>query len=291
MHDQTPSLTAEIVAAHRAVESSREAGMRLCCDPLARSFLSPRVGVLGRSIIPERLAVWIYETLFPGNHTYLAIRTKYLDDCLRSCLEEGLEQLVILGAGYDSRPYRFESLKDRVRVFEVDHPATQKAKLCKLKGLFGSVPQHVSYVSVDFVKERLEERLFQCGYDRNLKTLFLWEGVTYYITADAVDKTLDFVAHNSGKGSSIVFDYTYSTVVNGTCRLKGAKILTTILKIMGEPFRFGIEIGEVGHFLARRGFHKINDATYHHFKKAYLTGMNGNRCLTAIFGIVQAFVT
>jgi methyltransferase (TIGR00027 family) len=135
-----------------------------------------------------------------------------MDDYLGACLRAGIEQLVILGAGLDSRAYRIEGLKGQVRVFEVDHPATQAAKLAKLTKLFGALPAHVTYVPIDFDAETLE-KLFDFGYSRQHKTLFIWEGVVHYLTAEAVDQTLSFVSKHSGAGSSIIFDYVYTSAL------------------------------------------------------------------------------
>ncbi|MGB8312113.1 MAG: class I SAM-dependent methyltransferase [Halobacteriota archaeon] len=99
---------------------------------------------------------------------FVVARERYIDDYLRSCIDGGLEQLVILGTGYDSRAYRFEGLK-RAKVFEVDHPATQRIKVVKLKTALGKLPENVVFVSIDFIKETLGRRLNACGYDNRLK--------------------------------------------------------------------------------------------------------------------------
>ena len=290
MKERTPSVTAGTIAAHRAIDTERPAGERICNDPLARSFLTPGMKVIGKSWIPEKAALWIYEKVFPGFHSYFAIRTRYLDDCLAACLEEGLEQLVILGAGYDSRAYRFEKLRAQVAVFEVDHPATQQAKLRILRETFGAAPHHVSYVAIDFGHETLAAGLRQTGYDPQLKTLFLWEGVTYYITAAAVDETLAFVAGNSAPGSSIVFDYTHPDVVAGTSVPREARAWRRVVRRFGEPLVFGIDDDAVEKYLLQQGFDKVINATHDVFRKKYLSGTMRQRSLTSIFGIARATV-
>ena len=219
---------------------------------------------------------------------YIVARTKYLDDHVRQCLEAGLEQVVVLGAGFDSRAYRFERLKADVRVFEVDHPATQRAKQEKLEEIFGCIPEHVVYVPVDFTKECLEDRLLKHGYDPRRKTLFIWEGVTYYITAEAVDRTLAFVANHSGPGSSIIFDYVYPSVVDGTCPRREAKLWRRTMIPRGEALLFGIEHGTIEEFLALRGFHKVTNVTHTRLKQDYFKGKNRRRTISPIFAIVHA---
>jgi methyltransferase (TIGR00027 family) len=288
MKERTPSVTAGTIAAHRAIESRRPADERICFDPLAERFISASMKVIGESWMPERFALWLYEKMLPGFHTYFAVRTRYLDDYLRSCLDSGIEQLVILGAGYDSRVYRFEKPNRPFRAFEVDHPATQQEKLAKLKVMFASLPSHVSYVPVDFSKEALENKLSASGYDNTKKTLFIWEGVTYYLSAQAVDETLAFVAKNSGKGTSIIFDYTSPSVIDGTAEQREAKVWRRAVRGFGEPLTFGIEAASIENFLQQRGFDKLANATQETLRNAYLTGANQKRFLTSVFNIVYA---
>ena len=96
---------------------------------------------------------------------FLTVRERHIDEYLKTCLAHGVQQVVILGAGYDARAYRFDEFKRGVKVFEVDHPATQQAKLKKLAKIFGGVPQYVTYVPIDFNTQTLEQRLRECGYD------------------------------------------------------------------------------------------------------------------------------
>ena len=132
-------------------------------------------------------------------------------------------------------------MKEKVRVFEVDHPDTHNVKIKKVKEIFGSLPDHVTYVPVDFETENLGERLVIQGYDRSLKTLFLLEGLVMYIPPEAVDETLSFIAKNSGKGSVILFDYYLESVVDGTCELEVGKNILNYTKQQGEPLQFGIK--------------------------------------------------
>jgi methyltransferase (TIGR00027 family) len=200
-----------------------------------------------------------------------------------------MDQLVIMGAGYDSRPYRFEELKNKM-VFEVDYPATQEMKIKKVKRIYGSLPDHVVYIPVDFQRETLEKRLFENGYDRKRKTLFIWEGVTTYITAEAVDNTLSFVANNSGPGSTIIFSYVFRSAAEGTSGMEGAEKWRKALEKRGEPPVFGIEGSEIGEFLLKRGFCHVKNKNMEDLKKVYFIGNNQNRKAFPWAGIVYATV-
>ena len=283
MKKNQSSITAQGSAFARALESSRPAGERVCYDPLARQMLSPAFYLLCR------LSVGYGEKRAPGVMGYLAARTRYIDDYVQSCIADGIEQLVILGAGLDSRAYRFEPLKQRVQVFEVDHPATQQDKIEKVKKVLKTLPDHVTYIPIDFNTETMG-KLFAFGYNSRLKTLFIWEGVTYYLAADAVDSTLEFVRKNSGQGSSIIFDYVYTSALT-TARKRGEVArMQRYSRFTGEGLIFGIEEGKVEEFLSRRGYTQIKNATSEDFKRAYFSGANQKRPVAPIYAIVHATV-
>jgi methyltransferase (TIGR00027 family) len=271
------------------MESLKPAEERVCYDPMAKDFLSSGFSLIGRSKLVRRFGLWYADWKSPGIPGLVIIRTRYIDEYLMSCLKDGLDQLVIMGAGYDSRPYRFEGLKNKM-VFEVDYPATQEIKIQKVKQLFGSLPGHVVYVPIDFQKETLENKLIENGYDRKRKTVFIWEGVTVYITADAVDNTLFFVANHSGAGSRIIFSYVYRSAVDGTSGIREAEKWRKALEKRGEPPVFGIEGSEVKEFLLKRGFCHVKDANMEDLQKVYFIGKNRNRKACHWAGIVCATV-
>jgi methyltransferase (TIGR00027 family) len=248
MRRDQSSITAMGIAVNRAFESSKPPGERICYDPLARHFVNPAL----YQILKFFLVLGYAERRGPGVQAFLALRERYIDDYMQECLDAGIEQLVILGAGFDSRAYRFESLRGRVQVFEVDHPATQRVKLEKLKKLLGALPDYVIYVPIDFDQERLGERLCASGYDKRLKTLFIWQGVTYYLTPEAIDDTLAFVAKNSGRGSSIIFDYMYASALSARHKRGEVASMQRYRGITGEGLTFGIEEGAIDEFLNRR---------------------------------------
>ena len=241
------STTAEQMALSRAIETRKPAAERICGDPLAERFLGAKYRMLlwGR---PLRNAVeTLIEQRFAGHHYYVIARTRYFDDFLQQRLAGGAEQLVILGAGFDSRPYRFSDRLGGVQVFEVDHPATSAAKQAKVRALIGEIPANVAYVRVDFTVDNLADKLLGCGYDTTRPTVFLWEGVTPYLDLEAVG------------GSAIVFDYILRSVVEGTCTLRGAANEFAKMSSTSEPLTFGIDEGQGPAFLVSRGFQNVVD--------------------------------
>jgi methyltransferase (TIGR00027 family) len=278
MRKRQSSFTAMGIAVARAVESERPAGEQICYDPYAQKFVPVWLYSLLRFFIRSGYT----ERRGPGVNGFLVARDRYMDDVLQACLKEGLEQLVILGAGYDARAYRFDLAG--VNVFEVDHPATQADKLVKLRAIFGHVPEHVTYVPVDFNAQSLEARLLESGYDPQRKTLFIWQGVSMYLIAEAVDATLAFVVNGSGAGSAIVFDYLYQSVLDARQRSE-IRGMRRYRFITGEGLTFGIPEGKVEAFLKERGFRLVNDVDVDDLKTTYFTGRNAGRAVAGGYGI------
>ena len=205
-----PSKTAVYVTAARAVGAKDPDPQLRNPDYLAIKFLGPRE----RAVVPElhldalnldfdsaikQIGVWIVAVM-----TY---RTKRFDAALLDALQDGARQVVVLGAGFDSRAYRFQSQLGDVRVMEVDYGPTQAYKKQRLGEILDVIPSNVSFVPMDFTKDNLLEQLRNAGYSEQQKTFFLWEGVTYYLPESAVKDTLHFVRDHSAAGSRIAFDY------------------------------------------------------------------------------------
>jgi len=184
-------------------------------------------------------------------------RTRHIDESVRESLKLGGTQLVILGAGLDSRAYRFRNELGAGRAFEVDFPPTQEYKKTRIRGVLGSLPRHVTYVPIDFTKQDLRTVLDRAGYDEGRKTTFVWEGVSFYIPEDAVDATLRFVATHSAPGSRIVFDYMLESNVKNPSG--SAADLLKRLAALKEPMIFGIPDEDREGFITRRGLTIASD--------------------------------
>jgi methyltransferase (TIGR00027 family) len=289
--EKGPSKMAELIALHRFGESRKPESERICYDPYAVHFVNPETLAMAATN-PEKTKEMseYYERLFPGLANSIRARVRYFDDFVKGLLNEGIEQLVILGAGYDTRAYRIDGLKGKIRVFEVDHPVTQRVKIEKIKEIFGSLPDHVMFVPVDFETDNFGEKLLEQGYDRSRKTLFILEGLIMYIPPDAVDETLSFIVKNSGKGSSIIFDYYVESVVDGTCELEVGKNIRNFLVQQGEPLQFGIKEEVTETFLAARGFSGIKNVTAEEYKKLYFQGVNKDRTVCSLLLFAHAVV-
>ena len=187
----------------------------------------------------------------PGPRPSAIARTRLIDDVI-AALDARIGQVVILGAGFDSRAHRLGALTDRT-VFEVDHPATQATKRAIVDRI-GLGDAKVVYVAVDFERDALDARLVAEGFDPKVPSLFLWEGVTNYLTADAVDATLATIRSLGAAGSVLVFTYVHAGVLDGSADFPEARRWLKGVELSGEPWTFGFRPDEVGGYLEARGF-------------------------------------
>ena len=191
-----PSRTAFAAAAHRAAHQILEQG-RIFADPLAVRILGEDAETVVREAEarPERRLM----------RTFIAVRTRYAEDALAAAVERGVGQLVVLGAGLDTFAYR-SPFGDRLRIFEVDYPATQAWKRERLGAAGIPLPGSLTFAPIDFERQTLAEGLAAAGFDPAQQTFFTWLGVVPYLTEEAIWSTLGFIAGLPG-GAHVVFDY------------------------------------------------------------------------------------
>jgi methyltransferase (TIGR00027 family) len=191
-----PSRTAWAAAFHRAAHQVLEQG-RIFADPLALRILGEDADAIARQA--EERATGRRMRIF------IAVRTRFAEDALAAAVERGVRQLVVLGAGLDTYAYR-GALRDRLRIFEVDHPATQVWKRQLLADAAIPLPVWLTFAPIDFERETLTEGLAAAGFDPARQTFFTWLGVVPYLSEEAVWSTLGFIA-SLPHGAHVVFDY------------------------------------------------------------------------------------
>ena len=287
---QKGSMTSKETLRWRAIESLRPEDERVCYDNMANDFMDRPWQSFSRNRFMRKLLIRQSNKDFIGMGGFIVARTRYIDEFLKAQIAEGIKQLVILGAGYDSRAYRFNLLDVGMKVFEVDHPDTQVLKMMKVKMVLGSMPKHAIYVHVDFAHEKLEINLPKNGYDSGLKTLFIWEGVTMYLPEESVNRTLAFIAAYSGEGSCVIFDYLFESAIDGTSQLKEAQMMRMHCAKLREPLHFGLKEDAVGGFLLSRGFSLLENTTATSLKNTYFKGKAQQRKVFPLAAIVCAKV-
>lgn len=281
MPENKASVSAGGVAILRAIETEKPDSIRICDDPIAK-YMGPKSSPFALWAMKSFINSRLYDRMSTGALGLITIRERYIDDYLKTSLSEGLDQVVILGAGFDTRAYCIEGI-EKTRVFEIDQPLTQAEKLLRLKKVIDPLPQHVTFLPVDFNTQTLAERLLTSGYNEKGKTLFIWQGVTYFLTKEGVDSTLAFIANHSRPGSAVIFDYMYTETLHEK-RLKQAA------KTSGEPYLFGIDPDQIEPFLTQRGFRDVHSKDFEELKRIYFTGKNASWLVPPGMAIASARV-
>jgi methyltransferase (TIGR00027 family) len=289
--DDRPSETAMTVAFCRALSFIEEDEALKGDDYMAEIFLNEE------SVKPlkdKASIVWVKKNVMTdGSYEFLISRTKYFDEVVKEALSDEIPQIVFLGAGYDSRVFRFEKMNKSSKIFELDVKSTQQRKIEMLKKANVAVPANLKFVEVDFTKERLIDCLIAAGYKREMKTLFIWEGVTYYLTQKDVDNTLEMVKSNSPAGSIITFDYVI-TAPDMATRYKAKEVAEKMReRYSAEPVQKGIiEEGKLGEYLSERGFNLVEHYTPEEMENKFILSKEGVPAgrITAIFCLAKAVV-
>jgi len=261
---RTAHLTAWVRALGRLTAGEAANG-----DYLAEQFLLPSQRRFNR--LP-RVSRWLLERLAPGAFGYFNARTRYFDEVLHRESLAGLDQLVLLGAGFDSRPWRFARELGGARVFEVDLAQNLSIRSERMAGHPAAAAPAVS-VPIDFDRDDLAEALSARGYRASARTLFLWEGVTYYLPASAVQAVLSTIATLSREGSSLVFDYVTQSFFEGDHTSHGAARLADGWRRLGNVHRSGV--ADASSLLARFGFQLRSELDAVELERRYLSQLPG----------------
>lgn len=262
MRTDRASRTAQHNALFRALDARRPPSERIADDRLAVHFLPLEFRILAEiARVPAALRAIekVIDGRWPGPRSGVVVRTRMLDDAIFQALPS-VDQVLILGAGLDTRAHRLPGM-GRVQVFEVDHPSTQATKKRAVHHAVGAVPDSVRFVPVEFGRDDVAQALAAAGFCSGLPTLVLWEGVTNYLSADAVDATFRFVASTVGAGSPILFTYVDRDILDGSSTFEGARESRQHVERVGEPYTFGFDPAEVAPYLAERGIRLVRDVS------------------------------
>jgi methyltransferase (TIGR00027 family) len=255
--DDKPSRTARFVAAARALGAILPDDAQLIDDPFGARVASgavARLVALSRRAPALRPLLRVAAAPMLPMIAYMQVRSRLIDDVLRRFVGFGGAQLVILGAGFDARAARLADVLDGVRVYEVDHPATQALKRAR----FGDL--RVSFLPWDFERDPLASlgaRLAALGHDPTRPTLTLWEGVTMYLTEPAIADSVAAVRAWSAKGSQLCFSYVERRQIDHP-KLT-TRILKAAVRVWGEPWRFGWDPRALGGWLGAHGYRLVSD--------------------------------
>ena len=268
--------TAQGVAKQRLIETLAKSDKRIINDPYADRFV---IGAGLIKLMSHKFSVWLGEKLAPGFHEHLIARTRFIDDLIEKAASTGAQQYVILGAGYDLRAHRLD-LPSSLRIFEVDQSEVQSRKLSKLPENLTS-SENVTYVAVDFTHQSLSEQLTASGFDVSKPTVFTLEGVSQYITKEAVSATIEELSTLIQTTTSTFFISYVDELLDKdpeACFGKGypkavqrAETIKTLSAKVGEPWISFYTEEEIASLLSRNGFSVEENVTLEDLNSLYFT--------------------
>lgn len=264
-----PSTTAEWVCAYRGIGAQHPDPKLRNPDDLAQKLCS-RPGMFADDYARSRRVIDDNGVMYAA-YFMINVRTHFIDAALRRAAADGATQVVILGAGFDSRAYRFRATFPQLRFFEVDLPKTGEVKRQRLIEVFGAVPDYVRYAPIDFDTQRLEDVLPPLGYDPKQRTFFILEGVTMYVVEAGNGATLDFIRKYSAPGSRVVFDYLLRPVIER--KFDGywaADYVSFAVERRGEPYVTGWMPAEAAAFVKKHGLAVVEDVGDRELGKRYV---------------------
>jgi methyltransferase (TIGR00027 family) len=267
MAEQKLSNTSLGAATMRLIEQYQPKQIRLFNDPVVKDLIGTPIRFLMQFGGMRRLTLQQSDAITKGIYGAQICRTRYIDDAVQAALARGIGQVVILGAGLDTRPYRLGGI-ERIKVYEVDLPAVQADKKRKLEKRFGGLPGHVSFIPIDFDTQNLETVLAGTPFDRSKPALFIWEGVTQYISEEAVARTLTFVG-KSHLQSSIVFTYVLKSIIERRSDIPNADKMMDRVAAQ-SPWVFGLEPSGIFSFLETFHLELLEDIGHAEYQEKYL---------------------
>lgn len=292
MSEQKPSGTARGTAVLRALANREFNDEQLGTDYMAEYFLP----FLLRFLIKAKgFRKKVKDSIPPGMYEYLTARTAYFDKLFVDALKVSIPQIVLLGAGYDTRAYRFSNLNKGTKIVELDAPETQNLKKKILEKSKIEIPGNVVFISLNFDRDSLETALVKSGCDNDKRTLFILEGVSYYLNPESIDDIFEIVNKYSHSESGIALDYVVSVPEEKLHNYYGVSELLQAMEKRhpNEKGKFSIEEEQIESFFKQRGLKIIENLTSSEIENRFLTSENGSTIgkITEWFRFVMASPT
>jgi methyltransferase (TIGR00027 family) len=252
------------------VAADQNESVPLVHDPWAQRLLPASgrvVAALTRLTAVRRSLIAVTEKQFRGGWASFLCRKRYIDDQLVNAVPKGIDAVVILGAGYDTRAYRLPELAG-IPVCEVDLPANIDRKAAAVRRCFGRIPPDVALVPIDFETDDLADCLARKGFDRGMRTFYVWEAVTQYLSEPAVRKTMEHLA-GAAPRSGLAFTYVRQDFLNGQS-MYGAERAYKVYVEKHGLWKFGLHPEEVAGFLAEYGWRECEQVGPDEYDARYL---------------------
>ena len=266
------SRTAEMTCLARCLSYLEHHPLYHSGDSVAYEIMNDKMKALIQSPFFRPLIQRIIPT---GMYEYVIARTKYIDDALEQSLSSGITQVILLGAGFDSRAVRFHDISPDTQYYEVDAAMTQRAKVARLQERCIPLPAQLHLVEMDFDRQSLDVRLLECGVRQDVPSLIILEGVTMYLQPDSIDRLFETLRSVLSRQSKMVFDFIDSSVLRHANARAGEKQLVKTVDRSGESFQFGIPAADAGQFLLDRGWELTDLADHFELQQRYFTDSDG----------------
>jgi len=271
MSKRAASNTALGAATCRLIEQFQPVGSRLVTDPIVKDLVGTTIRTLIRFAPVRSYTLRRTEAILEGLYGGQVCRCRFIDDVVQSALSGGTDQLVILGAGFDTRPYRLEVAR-KASVFELDLPQVQYEKRRRLVRRIGRLPANVSFIPTNFNSQNLQEVLKGTSLDPSRPAVYVWEGVTQYVSEVVVRKMLSLIGR-SARGSTVLFTYVLRSIIEGRSDIpNAAKVMDAVAK-NGSPWVFGLEKSEVPDFVKQFHMNVVEDVGNLDYQARYLKPM------------------
>lgn len=212
-----------------------------------------------------------------GIYEYVIARTKYIDAVFRDAIRESFDQILIFGAGFDTRALRLGGGKGNTTVFELDVPVTQQAKIRQYEKRHLTVPPNLRFIAIDFNEESLHAKLDQAEFLKRRLSLFILEGLVMYLQPESVDATFQTIRDYAGSGSRLVFDYVRASVLRDAGKEQGEKEIVRTVSKAGEQWHFGIEKGQIEPFLSQYDLRLKDHKDAEALERIYFSKATGQR--------------
>jgi len=280
------SRTAAFICMYRAASYLEKNKFYQSNDYIAPNLLPGLI----KFLLSNRLVNFRWPFFPRGIYEYVIARTKFIDDVFEDSIKQGIEQIVLFGAGFDTRAIRFADINIHTKIFELDTIYTQTAKIEQFKKRNILLPKNTIFIPIDFHVDSITEKLAANGFNRNKTTLFILEGIIQYLKAEVVDELFKLLYELSVPGSRVVFDYIYASVLRKENSCYGEEDIYKRVNSAREPWLFGIEKGEIEEFVSQYKFNVIQDLDpetlenmFFRDKQNHIVGkINGTHCIAYI---------
>ena len=271
--ESTSSRTAAWTCVSRAASALEKNPHYRSDDKLALELVPRMIHFLLHSGLIRRLFT---RRIAPaGIYEYVIARTHYIDDTYHRALQDDFDQILIFGAGFDTRALRCQPNCKQTTIFELDSKKTQQAKVAQYKKRGLMIPSNLVFIPIDFDKDDLPYKLDKAGFEKKKRSLFIMEGLLMYLKPKSVHETFKLIKKYSGERSRVVFDYIYDSVLKQENLYYGEEAIFQNVSKAGEAWQFGLKKGKLKDFLSEYDLVMLDHKDSEAFEKIYFTDPNG----------------